>query len=90
MIHYMVGNLAPRSIHVPKELVKYAPGRGFIRVVLSQNGDKFATSSLHELNDLMVMSIRNALFLRRGWLSKSALASVVKSIRGGFYQPFVR
>ena len=37
---------------------------------------------------MMVMSSRSALFLRRGWLSKSASASVVMSICRGFNQPF--
>ena len=32
----------------------------------------------------MVMSSRSALFVSRGWLSKSASASVVMSIRNGF------
>ena len=36
----------------------------------------------------IVMSSRSALFLCRGWLSKSAPASVVMSIRNGFSLPF--
>ena len=36
----------------------------------------------------MVMSSRSALYLSRGWLSKSALASIVMSIRNGFSLPF--
>ena len=36
----------------------------------------------------MVMPSRSALFLRRGWLSKSAPASVVVSIRNGLSLPF--
>ena len=36
----------------------------------------------------MVMSSRSALFLSQGWLSKSAPASVVVSIRNGFSLPF--
>ena len=36
----------------------------------------------------MIMSSRSALFLSRGWLSKSAPASVVMSIRNGFSLPF--
>ena len=37
----------------------------------------------------MAMSSRIALFLSRGWLSKSAPASVVMSIRNGFSLPFL-
>ena len=36
----------------------------------------------------MVMSSRSALFLSRGWLSKSYPVSVVMSIRNGFNLPF--
>ena len=36
----------------------------------------------------MVMSSTSALFLSRGWLSKSTPASVVMSIRNGFSLPF--
>ena len=36
----------------------------------------------------MVMSSRSALFLRRGWLLKSAKTSVAVSIRKGFNMPF--
>ena len=36
----------------------------------------------------MAMSSRSALFLHREWLSKSAPASVVRSIRRGFNLPF--
>ena len=36
----------------------------------------------------IVMSSISALFLSRGWLSKSAPASVVVSIRNGFRLPF--
>ena len=36
----------------------------------------------------IVMSSRSALFLSRGWLSKSAPSSVVMSIRNGFSLPF--
>ena len=36
----------------------------------------------------MAMSSRSYLFLSRGWLSKSTLASVVTSIRNGFSLPF--
>ena len=38
----------------------------------------------------MVMSNRSALFLSRGWLSKSAPASVVMSIRNGFSLTFLK
>ena len=44
MIPYMVGKLAPNSSHLTRGLVKYVPGRGYFRAVLSQNGDKFGTS----------------------------------------------
>ena len=44
MIPYMVGKLAPNSSHLIRGLVKYVPGRGYFRVVSSQNGDKFVTS----------------------------------------------
>ena len=40
----MVGKLALNSTHFTMGLVKYVPGRGYFRVVLFQNGDKFATS----------------------------------------------
>ena len=46
MIPYMVGKFAPNSTHFTKGLVKYVPGRGYFRVVPSQNGDKFVTSPL--------------------------------------------
>ena len=44
MIPYMVGKLAPSSTHSIEGLVKYVPGRGYFRVVPSQNGTKFVTS----------------------------------------------
>ena len=40
----MVGKLAPNSTHFTRGLVKYVPGRGYFRVVPSQNGDIFVTS----------------------------------------------
>ena len=40
----MVGKLALNSTHFTRGLVKYVPGRGYFRVVLFQNGDKFAIS----------------------------------------------
>ena len=43
MIPYMVGKLALNSSHLTKGLVKYVPGRGYFRAVLSQNGDKYVT-----------------------------------------------
>ena len=44
MIFKMFDKLAPNSTHFTRRLVKYVPGRGCFRAVLSQNGDKFATS----------------------------------------------
>ena len=44
MIPYIVGKIAPDSLHLTKGLVKYVPGRGYFRAVSSQNGDKFVTS----------------------------------------------
>ena len=44
MIPYMVGKLAPISLHLTRGLVKYVPGRGCFRAVPSQNGDKYVTS----------------------------------------------
>ena len=41
---YMVGKLAPNSIHFTREVVKQVPGRAYFRVVLSQNGNKIVTS----------------------------------------------
>ena len=43
MTLYMIGRLTPNSPHFTRGLVKYVPGRGYFRAVLSQNGDKFAT-----------------------------------------------
>ena len=45
MIPYMVGKLAPNSPHCTRGLVRSVPGRDYFRVVPSQNGDKFVTSS---------------------------------------------
>ena len=36
--------IVPNSIYFTKALVKQAPGRGYFRVVPSQNGDKFMIS----------------------------------------------
>ena len=47
MIPYMVGKLAPNSLHWIRGLVKYVPGRagrGYFRAVSSQIGDEFVTS----------------------------------------------
>ena len=44
MTLYMIGKLTPNSPYFNRGLVKYVPGRGYFRAVLSQNGDKFATS----------------------------------------------
>ena len=44
MIPYMVDKLPPNSTHFTREFVKYVPGRGYLRAVPSQNGDKFVTS----------------------------------------------
>ena len=44
MIPYMVGKLAPNLSHLTRGLVKYVPGRGYLRAVPSQNGDKYVTS----------------------------------------------
>ena len=44
MIPYIVGKLAPNSLHLTRGLVKYVPGRGYFRAVSSQNEDKFVTS----------------------------------------------
>ena len=44
MIPYMVGKLAPNSLHLTSGLVKYIPGRGYFCAVPFQNGDKFVTS----------------------------------------------
>ena len=38
MILYMVGMLATNSPHFARGLIKYVPGRGYYRVVPSQNG----------------------------------------------------
>ena len=43
MIPYMVGKIAPNSTHSTRGLVKYVPGRRYLRAVPSQNGDKFVT-----------------------------------------------
>ena len=45
MIPYMVGKLAPNSIHFTREMDKQVPGRSYFCAVPSQNGDKFVTSS---------------------------------------------
>ena len=45
MIPYMAGKLAPNSSEFTRGLVKYVPGRGYFRAVLSQNRDKFVTFS---------------------------------------------
>ena len=44
MIPYMVGKLAPDSLHLTRGLVKSVPGRGYFRAVSSQNGDNYVTS----------------------------------------------
>ena len=44
MIPYLIGKLAPNSLHFTRGLVKHVPGRGYFRAVSSQNGDKFVTS----------------------------------------------
>ena len=40
----MVGELAPNSSHLTRELIKYVTGRGYFRAVSYQNGDKMVTS----------------------------------------------
>ena len=44
MIPYMVGKLAPNLSHLTTGLVKYVPGRGYLRAVPSQNGEKYVKS----------------------------------------------
>ena len=46
MIPYMVGKLAPNSLHLTSGLVKYVPAKSYFRVVPSQNGDKYVTYPL--------------------------------------------
>ena len=44
MIPYVVGKLALNLLHLTRGLVKYVYGRGYLRVVPSQNGEKYVTS----------------------------------------------
>ena len=40
----MIGKLAPNSTYFTKGLVKQVPGRGYFRVVPSQDGDEIVAS----------------------------------------------
>ena len=52
MILYMVGKLAPTSIHFTTGLVTYTPRRDYFRAVPSQNRNKVTTSPTPQsLND---------------------------------------
>ena len=48
MISYTVGKLAQSSTHFTRGLVKYVPGRGFVRAVPFQKKDKLAISPFVE------------------------------------------
>ena len=57
MIPYMVGKHAPNSTHFLRRLVKNVSRGSYFRAVLSQNGDKIATSPAPQpLNDFLYHS----------------------------------
>ena len=66
MIPYMIGKLAPKSSHLTRGLVKYAPGRGYFRVVPSQNGDKYVTSPPSPIVELVIHNLILHLYIMGG------------------------
>ena len=60
MTFYMIGKLTPNSPHFTRGLVKYVPGRSYFRAVLSQNGDKFATSPTPPIVERLTLTTLDA------------------------------
>ena len=57
MIPYMVGKLAPDLSYLTRGLVKYVPGRSYFLAVPSKNEDKYVTSPLPAIVELISAEI---------------------------------
>ena len=65
MIPYMVGKLAPNLTRSTRGLVKKVPGRGYFRVVPSQNRAKIVRSPLPTIVEERLDCFLNQSRLRR-------------------------